>query len=62
MDQKQQLNSTIEPSANQSSKIKTQMNSGNYMNVVPMAVVSSSGVQFHSRRKYPNPQVTSEYS
>jgi hypothetical protein len=65
MDQKQLFNTPNEP-ANQSStapKSKSQMNSGNnnYINVVPMAVVNS-GVQYHSRRKYPSPQVTSDYS
>lgn len=65
MDQKQQFSTSNEYSANQSSaapKNKSQMNSGNYINVVPMAVVNS-GVQYHSRRKYPSPQqVTSDYS
>lgn len=63
MDQTQQFNSPNELSANQSStapKNKPQMNSGNYINVVPMAVVNS-GVQYHSRRKYPPQQVTSDY-
>lgn len=39
-------------------KSKAQLNSGNYINVVPMAVVNS-GVQFHPRnRKYPPPQLS----
>ncbi|KAG5671915.1 hypothetical protein PVAND_002084 [Polypedilum vanderplanki] len=44
------------------SKSKAQLNSGNYINVVPMAVVNS-GVQYHSssRRKYPPPQMTPDY-
>lgn len=65
MDQKQQFSTSNELSANQSSaasKNKSQMNSGNYINVVPMAAVVNSGVQYHSRRKYPPPQVTSDYS
>jgi hypothetical protein len=43
-------------------KSKAQLNSGNYINVVPMAVVNS-GVQYHHRsRKYPPPpQMTSDY-
>lgn len=63
MDQKQQFNISNELQSQSSaapSKNKSQMNSGNYINVVPMAVVNS-GVQYHSRRKYP-PPVTSDYS
>jgi hypothetical protein len=41
-------------------KSKAQLNSGNYINVVPMAVVNT-GVQYHSRRKYPPPQMTPDY-
>jgi hypothetical protein len=42
-------------------KSKAQLNSGNYINVVPMAVVNS-GVQYHHRsRKYAPPQMTSDY-
>jgi hypothetical protein len=49
------------PSAAAAPKSKAQLNSGNYINVVPMAVVNS-GVQYHHRsRKYPPPQMTSDY-
>jgi hypothetical protein len=49
------------PSATAAPKSKAQLNSGNYINVVPMAVVNS-GVQYHHRsRKYPPPQMTSDY-
>lgn len=37
-------------------KQKSQLNSGNYINVVPMPV----GVQYHHRRKY-TPQMPSDY-
>ncbi|CAO1418753.1 unnamed protein product [Diamesa tonsa] len=37
-------------------KSKAQLNSGNYINVVPIV----NGVQYHHRRKYP-PQMTSDY-
>jgi len=37
-------------------KTKAQLNSGNYINVVPMP----PGVQYHHRRKYSS-QLTSEY-
>ena len=43
-------------------KSKAQLNSGNYINVVPMAVVNSGSIQYHHRsRKYPPPQMTSDY-
>lgn len=35
---------------------KAQLNSGNYINIVPMPM----GVQYHHRRKY-SPQIQSEY-
>jgi hypothetical protein len=47
-----------------STKSKAQLNSGNYINVVPMAVVNSgvSGVQYHHRsRKYPAAQLSADY-
>lgn len=37
-------------------KSKAQLNSGNYLNIVPM----SMGVQYHHRRKY-SPQIQSDY-
>lgn len=37
-------------------KSKAQLNSGNYIKVVPVV----NGVQYHHRRKYP-PQMTSDY-
>lgn len=53
MDQKQQF-----CTQNEVSKSKNQ--SGNYINVVPMAIVNSNN-QYHSRRKYPSTQVASDY-
>ena len=58
------MSNELELAANQSlsaQKNKTQMNSGNYINVVPMAV-TNSGVQYHSRRKYPSSSTQSDYS
>ncbi|CRL06279.1 CLUMA_CG019384, isoform A [Clunio marinus] len=66
MDPKQQQQYCAAPdmmvqSASTGPKSKAQLNSGNYINVVPMAVVNS-GVQYHHRsRKYPPPQMTSDY-
>lgn len=37
-------------------KSKAQLNSGNYINIVPMPM----GVQYHHRRKY-SPQIQSDY-
>lgn len=39
-----------------STKSKAQLNSGNYLNIVPMPM----GVQYHHRRKY-SPQIQSDY-
>lgn len=63
MDQKQQFSATNEVSTSNNSTIsksKNQIGSGNYINVVPMAIVSSAG-QYHSRRKYPSSQVANDY-
>lgn len=47
---------TTNDELSQSTKSKAQLNSGNYLNIVPMPM----GVQYHHRRKY-SPQIQSDY-